>query len=137
MEVRHILCAIDGSAPSLRAAALSAHIASGLGAQLTLIAVRCLHTDRTAASGIHTPEEIQATLNEAMGVVRENGCVGAEIVQLSARDVAVAIADYAKEHEINLIFMGSTGRSNLGIFAFGSTSLDVLHKSACPVTIVH
>ncbi|MEJ1938292.1 universal stress protein [Nostoc sp. NIES-2111] len=137
MTIRHILCAVDGSAPSLRAVALSCQIAKGLNVQLTILSVRSFHTDRTAAAGVQTPEEVDHILAGALEVVRLNEISDAKSIQLSARDAAVAIADYADEHDIGLIFIGSTGKDALKRFAFGSTSMDLLRKSLCPVTIVH
>ena len=92
MGITHILCAVDGSEPSLRAVALGAQIASSLGAALTIASVRCFHTDRTALAGIQTPEEVDKVLAGALDVSRENGFDTAKAVQISARDAAVAIA---------------------------------------------
>lgn len=137
MTIRNILCAVDGSEPSLRAVALSCEVAKGLNARLTILSVRSFHIDRTAAAGVQTPEDIDAILAGALAVARENHIADAMAVQLSARDAAVAIADYADEHDIGLMFIGSTGKDALQRFAFGSTSMDLLKKSQCPVTIVH
>lgn len=137
MTIRHVLCAVDGSEPSLRAVALSCQIAKGLNVQLTILSVRIFHTDRTAAAGVQTPEEIDRILADALEVARQNQIIDAKAVQLAAREAAVAISDYANEHDIGLIFIGSTGKDALQRFAFGSTSMDLLRKSRCPVTIVH
>lgn len=137
MTIRHVLCAVDGSEPSLRAVALSCQIAKGLNVQLTILSVRIFHTDRTAAAGVQTPEEIDRILADALEVARQNQIIDAKAVQLAAREAAVAISDYANEHDIGLIFIGSTGKDALQRFAFGSTSMDLLRKSRCPMTIVH
>ena len=137
MTIRHILCAVDGSGPSLRAVALSTQIAKGMSALLTIISVRSYHIDRTAAAGVQTPEEIDSILSEALAAARQNQFLDAKTVQISARDAAVAIADHADEHDVGLIFVGSTGKDALLRFAFGSTSMDLLRKSNRPVTIVH
>ena len=137
MAIRHILCAVDGSDPSLRAVALSTQIAKSMSALLTIISVRSYHIDRTAAAGVQTPEEIDSILSNALAVARQNQFPDARVVQISARDAAVAIADYADEHDVGLILVGSTGKDALKRFAFGSTSMDLLRKSNRPVTIVH
>jgi len=137
MAISHVLCAVDGSAPALRAVALGSQIASGLGAQLTILSVRSYHIDRTAAAGVQTPEEVDTFLLQAKEVADENNAPGAKTIQISARDPAEAIAAFAEEHDIDLIFIGSTGKDALERFAFGSTSMDLLHKSKCPVTTVH
>ncbi len=137
MSIRHVLCAVDGSDASLRAVALSAEFATSMGARLTIVSVRTFHMDRTAAAGLHTPEEVADILAQAAELAARNGVAGVETVQLRGRDAAVAIADYAEEHQVDLICAGSTGKDALQRFAFGSTSMDLLRKSALPVTIVH
>jgi nucleotide-binding universal stress UspA family protein len=108
-----------------------------MSALLTIISVRSYHIDRTAAAGVQTPEEIDSILSEALAAARQNQFLDAKTVQISARDAAVAIADHADEHDVGLIFVGSTGKDALLRFAFGSTSMDLLRKSDRPVTIVH
>jgi nucleotide-binding universal stress UspA family protein len=137
MAIRHILCAVDGSEPSLRAVAFGSQIASALKAALTIVSVRSFHTDRTALAGIQAPEEIEEVLAKALIVSRQNGFDAARTVQITARDAAVAVADYADEFDVGMIFVGSAGKDALRRFAVGSTSMDLMRKSACPVTIVH
>lgn len=137
MSITHILCAVDGSEPSLRAVALGTQIAGALRAELTIVSVRLFHTDRTALAGIQTPEEIDEILAKALVVSRQYGFNTAQVVQISGRDVAIAVADYAAEFGVGMIFVGSAGKDALRRFAVGSTSMDLLCKSACPVTIVH
>ncbi len=72
MAIRHILCAVDGSDPSLRALALSTQIAKSMSALLTIISVRSYHIDRTAAAGVQTPEEVDSILSNALAVARQN-----------------------------------------------------------------
>lgn len=55
----------------------------------------------------------------------------------SSSHLADEICNYAKEHGIDLIVMGSHGRSNLEAIFVGSVSHEVIRKAPCPVTIVH
>lgn len=137
MTIGHILCAVDGSEPSFRAVALGAQIARSMGAQLTIVSVRYFHTDRSAVAGIHTPEEVEAILSQALDAARRNGFVGAQAVQIPAQDAAAAIARFAKEQGVGLILAGSSGKGALKRLALGSTSSDLLRATDCPVTIVH
>jgi nucleotide-binding universal stress UspA family protein len=137
MTIRHILCAVDGSEPSFRAVALGTQIAKTMGAQLTIVSIRCFHTDRTAVAGIQTPEEVDHILSQALEIAQHNRVSGARIVQLSAPDAATAIADYAEEHDAQLIFAGLSGKGALKRLALGSTSTDLLQTTDRPVTIVH
>ena len=47
------------------------------------------------------------------------------------------IAAYAEAQGINLIVMGSRGRTGIDRLVFGSTTERVLRKSVCPVLTVH
>jgi nucleotide-binding universal stress UspA family protein len=137
MGLTHIICAVDGSEPALRAVALAAEMAKGLGARLSILTVRSFVLGRSAAAGLPTPEDAAAILKAAVDVARQNGCGAIATVELKGRDPAVAVADFADEHGAGLIVVGSTGKDALQRFALGSTSMDILRKSACPVTIVH
>ena len=137
MTVEHILCAVDGSEPSLRAVDLAAELARAVGSQLTLISVRHYSLDRSAVAGLETPEEVDDILNKARERAICIGCSRVKTLQLAGRDAAVLMADFADEHDVKLMVMGSTGKNALERFALGSTSADFLRKSRCPVTIVH
>ena len=46
------------------------------------------------------------------------------------------ITDYAHEHAIDMIVMGTHGRTGLSHFALGSVAERVVRSSACPVLVV-
>lgn len=112
-------------------------MARAMGARLTLLSVRSFVLGRSAVAGLPTPDDIAECLARAAEVARHNGFEDPALVDLRGRDAAVRIADYADDHDVNLIIVGSTGKDALTRFALGSTSMDLLRKSACPVTIVH
>lgn len=137
MTIDHILCATDGSDPSRRAVAFAAELAKAMGSRLTLISVRHFFLGRASVGHLQTPEEIDSILHQALDLARSSGCQDVEAVHLTGRDAAVLMADYADDHDVKLMVMGSTGKNALERFALGSTSADFLRKSRCPVTIVH
>lgn len=49
---------------------------------------------------------------------------------------AEGICDFAKEQGMDLIVIGSRGRSAFSALVLGSTSSQVLHHAPCPVTVV-
>lgn len=49
---------------------------------------------------------------------------------------AEAICDFAREQAVDLIVIGSRGRSAFSALVLGSTSSQVLHHAPCPVTVV-
>jgi nucleotide-binding universal stress UspA family protein len=137
VALQHIICAVDGSEPSLRAVSLAAQLASPTNAKLTLLAIGTYVVGRHSVMETWTPEEISALLERAMRTARESGMPEAEAVELRSRDAAFAIVDYAEKNSVDLIVMGSTGKDALKRFVLGSTSMDVIRKAVCPVTIVH
>ncbi len=50
---------------------------------------------------------------------------------------AEAICDYAQANDVDLLVIGSRGRSTVARLLLGSVSTQVAHHSPCPVTIVH
>ena len=51
-------------------------------------------------------------------------------------DIAKEINSIAKQHNIDLIVMGSHGRSGLHKIFMGSVAIDVLEEVSCPLLIV-
>ena len=51
-------------------------------------------------------------------------------------DIAKEINSIAKQHNIDLIVMGSHGRSGLDKIFMGSVAIDVLEEVSCPLLIV-
>ncbi|WP_122088881.1 universal stress protein [Halalkalicoccus subterraneus] len=49
---------------------------------------------------------------------------------------ARAIVDYAEEHDIDQIVMGSHGRDGVSRILLGSVAETVVRRSPCPVTVV-
>jgi nucleotide-binding universal stress UspA family protein len=45
----------------------------------------------------------------------------------------VAIIDYARDHDIDLIVMGTHGRGSLAHLVMGSVAERVVREAACPV----
>ncbi len=70
--------------------------------------------------------------------IRTHATGNMEIVQVEKRGVSVApvILDYANEHGIDLIVMGTHGRRGLGQLFLGSVAEEIVRRSACPVLTV-
>lgn len=62
--------------------------------------------------------------------------ISIEMVPLKG-DPAHQILEYAKEHEQDLIIMGSRGLSGIKEIMLGSVSHKVTQLSKCPVLIIH
>lgn len=61
------------------------------------------------------------------------------IVHAQVQDVSapVAVLSYADEHDIDVIVMGTHGRSGVDRWLIGSVSEEVVRLSTCPVLTVH
>lgn len=57
-------------------------------------------------------------------------------VVVTAASAALAIVDYATEHAIDLIVMGTHGRTGLAHLALGSVAEQVVRLAPCPVLTV-
>lgn len=55
---------------------------------------------------------------------------------MTSSSPAFAIIDYANEHEIDLIVMGTHGRGTLGHFLMGSVAERVVRLAGCPVLTI-
>jgi nucleotide-binding universal stress UspA family protein len=64
---------------------------------------------------------------------RELDASGTAIVATSP---AIAILEYAKEHQIDLIIAGTHGRGPLGHFLMGSVAERLVRTARCPVLVV-
>jgi universal stress protein A len=58
-------------------------------------------------------------------------------VVIIARSPALAIVEYAKNHEVDLIVMGTHGRGALAHLIMGSVAERVVRLADCPVLTVH
>ena len=138
----HILVPTDFSPQSDAALACAKELARQCGARLSLLHVI---TD-PRATGLWAPDvyvpasrEMQATfLREA--TARLENAVSAEEraffhVLLDARigPAAECIRDFAREHDVDLIVMGTHGRTGLAHLLLGSVAERVLRSAPCPV----
>lgn len=136
MSINQIACPIDGSEQAKRAVKLAAELSTAIGTQLTLLSVRKVVVDRSALSGSHTPEEVDSLLLEAEGIARATGCVNVQIIQLHGSEVADLLAEYANSNDVRLMVMGCKMKSALQRLALGSTIMNFVRQSKCPVTLV-
>ena len=55
---------------------------------------------------------------------------------MTSSSPAFAIIDYAREHGIDLVIMGTHGRGTLGHFLMGSVAERVVRLAPCPVLTI-
>jgi nucleotide-binding universal stress UspA family protein len=159
-KVSKILVAIDGSEMSMRAAAYAIDIANIKGKEeenvqligLTVIDLTNLsYSFFATASGYYEAEKLEEKRKEAQQLldkveklaVKENNTNNnvniqfkSEIIEDPISRVGSAIVDYAERENVDLIVIGSRGRTGFKKMLLGSTASGVVTYATCPVMVV-
>ena len=153
-DIKHILVPTDGSAGSLKAASLAGDMARALGAQVTVLLVQderfVLSEAWNSASASASPENLSGGVEEAREAMESKASTtemaattqslgdvpqGIQGVQVWGHP-SDRICAYAAENNVDLIVMGSHGRSRLMRAMLGSVSNSIVNAAPCAVTIV-
>jgi nucleotide-binding universal stress UspA family protein len=139
-----LLTPIDGSDPSNAACALAIKLAAD--ARVTLVFVNVVESDKIVASvmpgqGFADPTPAidslraagAAMLNDAVAQATAAGVKATQ--ELAEGDCIETILDCAKSHAVDLIVIGSHGRSGLQRLMLGSVAEGVLRHSPVPVLV--
>ena len=142
MKIKKILCPTDFSDISINAIDWAISLASSLHARLCLLhIVDQLHSFEHYQILVLTPKEIaekletQANeeLNKIARKIKKKVKVETAVKQGKA---FLEIIKTAKEQDIDLIVIGSHGRTGLSQVLIGSVAEKVSRKAPCPVLIV-
>ena len=141
----HALVATDGSDQSLRAARRAGELLRSAD-QLTLLTVvtEVPGDDAGGFEGsVYTPDEMERVWNEEMAEARdelEHTAAALSTAQVDKRieigDVAKTICRLAEELGVDVIVVGSHGRTGLERLFLGSVSEHVVRHAPCPVLVV-
>ena len=138
-----LLCATDGSKPAQKAVAYAVDLAKRNGASLTFLNVMTVSARRAARTYFWDQEildaaavQIHKTLGGAMQAANAAGVSGASCVTVNGRNIAAAIAAYAKKNDIDQIIVGSRNKRGAARLLLGSVAGGVAARASCPVTIV-
>ena len=153
-----ILVAIDGSEISMKAAVYAIDIANRKGKEaenvqligLTVIELTNLsYSFFATASGYYEAEKLEVKRKEAqqsldkveklaVNNTNNNNKIQfkSEIIEDPISRIGSAIVDYAERENIDLIVIGSRGRSGLKKMLLGSVASDVVTYAHCPVLVV-
>lgn len=84
-------------------------------------------------------EEVRLSLETALAKVPDPAWAAGKTVHRVIRVGApyVEIDKYAEEHDIDVIVVGTHGRSGLTHLLLGSTAEKIVRKAPCPVLTVH
>jgi nucleotide-binding universal stress UspA family protein len=142
MIVQHVLVPIDFSATADRALAYAIALAQQLQARLTLLHVLDLTpvtmdemTPGVAATYLEDLEtEAQRLLQASLDRVQHAGLQGENL--LVQGTPTRMIVDTAGEQGVDLIIMGTHGRTGLAHAFLGSVAEHVVRQGPCPVLVV-
>ena len=147
IAIKNVLVATDFGEAAETALAYGRELAGRFGA--TLHALHVAENVYITAFGSETyasfapdlqrelQESAHRRLKDAIGVTGPGEPKTIPAVMTSSSP-AFAIIDYANEHDIDLIVMGTHGRGTLGHFLMGSVAERVVRLAGCPVlTIRH
>ncbi|MEL6871096.1 MAG: universal stress protein [Pseudomonadota bacterium] len=149
-DLDHILIATDGSEQAAKAAAFGGDLARAVNARVTIISVLDdqlvvplawqsidfrddVSSVDTARASIEQHTESTA-LRNAVDVIGQLSESAAQ-VQVWGHP-ATQICDFAAEHAVDLIVIGSHGRSAIKAALLGSVSMAVVNRAPCAVTVV-
>ncbi len=146
--MKRILCAVDHSAPSLRAAKLAGSIAAKFAAELVLLTVvnvidtqqddikRYLEREHNADSPAVAVTEIaeDAIRARADRIASEYGIYVA--CKVRTGEAAAQIIATARQHASDLLVVGHASRSRLARAFVGSTARRIVETAPCAVLVV-
>lgn len=147
IPLNRILVPLDGSDWSFRAAKYAIKIAKMANAEIV-----CVHAvvslPSTAYANVHagvlipwyieeSKKEAQKWYDEVNIIAKKSGVVrlSADTI-LDVSSVADAIISYIERNNVDLIIMGTKGRTGLKKFLLGSVASGVLSHAKCPVLVV-
>jgi nucleotide-binding universal stress UspA family protein len=141
----HILVAVDGSDSSFDAAKFAMDLAKKYDTQLTSLTVS---HNKLSSYGLASPPGSLKQKKEQDEFESKNWfekltkdadylgiCLRTEMVD-SQMSVDGTIVEYADSHGIDLIILGTRGRSGLKRLLLGSVAMGVVRYATCPVIVV-
>jgi nucleotide-binding universal stress UspA family protein len=144
ITLKHILVATDFSEAADAAFAYGRELARTFGASLDVLHVVENIYARLAVDGFVTSEanlqrELEEHTRNRLNEIlcdEDRALLHAKPVILVSEAPAIAIATYARENRVNLIIMGTHGRSGVAHFLMGSVAERVVRIASCPVLTV-
>jgi len=131
----HLLVPVDGSDPSLAALAFALDLYPSADVTvLTVAEVTALPDDPEMTPAEAAEQRAAETLSEAESVAADHDrSVETATVHGS---VPTGIVEYAEEHGVDHVVMGSTGQTGLSRILLGSVAETVVRRAPVPVTVV-
>lgn len=136
-----VLVAVDGSEYSMNAAEYAISITRQFGSELIALHVITSDVSTVASAFLPQMEEIKKNAQEYFDKIRSKGEEASGDIQLrteliSSPSVVGGIIDFAEKENIDLIVVGTKGRSGLKRLLLGSVASGIVNYAHCPVMIV-
>jgi nucleotide-binding universal stress UspA family protein len=151
VSINRILVPVDGSPTSIKAANYAIYLAKTAKAELAVVNI-IEDVKQGGAIGLQAKygnvslveafkkvrtESAQEWLNQIEDAAKKNGVkVKIEILDGEGQNEAKLITEYTKKNDIELIIIGSKGRSGIKGLWIGGFTNSVIHHSTCPVLVV-
>ncbi len=141
---KRICCPIDFSEPSRFALRVAADLCQAFGADLTLFhAYQLPGYTLPEGSVVASPKMLQELADQAESHLAEwkgiAEAMGAKAVKTakSVGEPALEVVEFARENGVDLLVVGTHGRTGLRHALLGSTAERVVRRAGCPVLTVH
>ena len=129
----HVLHPTDFSEASLAACEKAVDLARQCGAKLTVLHV---YANPLMAEGFAYVPDPRPELERMLGDVANEELPIAVARELRVGAPAETIVEFAREHNCDLIVMGTHGRTGLSHLLMGSVAENVVRHAPCPVMVV-
>jgi nucleotide-binding universal stress UspA family protein len=145
-----ILVPVDGSEPSFHAAQIASNIASKFNAEITLlyVVVSPAQYEYINLTGLVTPKQIDKIIQNVkeeskdwFNKIEEMIKKEKPNIKLSTKVLVTGVAiygeiiQYAEKESIDLIVIGTRGKSKVKKLLLGSTASGVVTYANCPVLV--
>ncbi|MGI0062868.1 MAG: universal stress protein [Nitrosotalea sp.] len=143
MIIKNILVPVDGSRYSVKAFDAALDMAKKYGAKISLLT--CLEKENISAWCINKKVHMQIIKDaekfardfiSKLEKVARDADVSLSVHIIETKSVSKQINNFATTEKIDLIVMGSHGRTGFDQFVLGSVSNAVCHSAKCPVLII-
>jgi len=145
MKIEHILTATDFSEASLPALTIAGQWAKAYGARLSIVHAfdpmplgAAANYPSTNVAAAANAVELSELANRELDRACEGRFEGVEVTRELIQQPAawLGIRDYAEDHDVDLIVLGTHGRTGVERLLIGSTAERVTRHAHCPVLVV-
>lgn len=141
-EIRKILCPVDFSDFSESVLAYAAAFAKLFGSEVTVLHVFATAVPPAGSATypawlLQVPEARQSIADELNRLLAPLSSTGVALrTRIAEGNTATEIVRHAAEHDVDLVVMGTHGRSGFDRLTLGSVAEKVLRKATCPVLTI-